>query len=715
MEVITPGSAIRQPSDEKQRQNFRKKRILSTRFLDNFYDPDVKGLNQCWMPNGRYILKKKYTYAETGLCYNFEKGETLQKLIVTEKDSLRKDKVQNFLEYDMVTEENDILITIEYCSNCEDHSVHTQHESELFKNIALTLQKCILIRFPFIRVLLKPISTEICKESSHANSIVSKSKIIDEKYNDVRIGAMEIQMCKMVQGKKSINILHSKLKSGKWPSVSNVLNSIVLQMPMFNCELLLYDKEQGYEDSKQSEEDRELKKLIGSKFSNIEVKVYTLNNPLISQLSEEMKNGLNSHLDPKKRKIKILTDRKIQKESYYNSIQNRPSSPNLTQAKASRPQSFSLSANNKTLQIINRTSWKGNLMPEEKDPDIINTYKGIYIRNYYSDSNGLVKIKDLPYDTYLVVVEESHNFKISSLTLNFNQINKEKILRKYIGLNKHTNGYVQVHLYKKLIKENGDEEVIEIEKADLFFQISPEKIDSTFILDESETKVKIKETQVKGVYKEILVPGKYIIEASKKGFEEVRKHVEIVPGENEITIEMTEERNYTVKVIVYNYEDYHAIENAFIKLNINGDDVNYEGISNSSGYFIFDSKNIKEEFMSIYVSKPGYFPAQRTYVRSKGSEDEVEETKSKDGLNDKKEVVVILVKESYVNRNNCIVMTTYSNLPGENFEPFYLYSDNISSFIEINCSDSQPQNGVMTSYFKFCNFLFLIFRPTTIS
>lgn len=104
-----------------------------------------------------------------------------------------KKEVRDFVEYDYI-EANQFLITIEYCSNCEEHQTHTQHDSDVYRNFAISLQKCILVRYPFIRTLLKPVDTNININPELASHIVGKSNIIDEKYKEVRIGALEVNI-----------------------------------------------------------------------------------------------------------------------------------------------------------------------------------------------------------------------------------------------------------------------------------------------------------------------------------------------------------------------------------------------------------------------------------------------------------------------------------------------------------------------------------------
>lgn len=55
-EKLTPYKVVRLPKDEDKRQLIRKERILSSRFIDNSYDPIIHP--KFFKPGGLYILKK---------------------------------------------------------------------------------------------------------------------------------------------------------------------------------------------------------------------------------------------------------------------------------------------------------------------------------------------------------------------------------------------------------------------------------------------------------------------------------------------------------------------------------------------------------------------------------------------------------------------------------------------------------------------------------
>lgn len=218
-------------------------------------------------------------------------------------------------------QKNDIIITIEHCSNCEDHKTHTQHINDIYRFFAQSLQKCILMRFPFIKVYLKPIDTEIVPVNLQN---YEKNPIVDLKYKDVRIGAFEVQMAIKTEKFEIIQI-HSKLSTGLWPSLSSVLNKIVSNLPRFNLCISIYDREEKVEDfdEKENNDDEEKQRkeeeiLLPTKFENIKINLYQLKNPQILQTINTANEQLENILNPKKRIILLTQTRLMQRELHGN-------------------------------------------------------------------------------------------------------------------------------------------------------------------------------------------------------------------------------------------------------------------------------------------------------------------------------------------------------------------------------------------------------------
>jgi len=101
-----------QPKDENERQKYRKEKIKSSRFLDNYYNTKIH--KKYWNPNGLYVIKRNYNYDLTGLSHYYENQNVLEKNIVKPKSKEKaKIKPKNFIEFDYI-EENNIIITIEH-------------------------------------------------------------------------------------------------------------------------------------------------------------------------------------------------------------------------------------------------------------------------------------------------------------------------------------------------------------------------------------------------------------------------------------------------------------------------------------------------------------------------------------------------------------------------------------------------------------------------
>ena len=129
---------------EEKRQLLRKENEKTSRFLDNYYNPNIH--KKIWEPSGSFKSKNMYIYGDSGLSYNI-RGSSLSK---------EKNKEQiHFLEFDFL-EENDIIIIIEYYSYITKNFNETNYFKEVYKNLAKLLQLCINARYPFIKTILKP-------------------------------------------------------------------------------------------------------------------------------------------------------------------------------------------------------------------------------------------------------------------------------------------------------------------------------------------------------------------------------------------------------------------------------------------------------------------------------------------------------------------------------------------------------------------------------
>ena len=513
-------------NDENKRQLLRKKINNFSNQIDNYYFP--KYHKRSWWPNGEYIIKRRYNYTGIGLEHIYEKNNVEQLKTIEDKEDKEKkdaDYLKEFSEYNNLRQ-NEYIITIEHCASCEEHKNITQHQTDtIFKELAIKYQKIIQERFPFIKVFLKPIDVEIVKNEkfklpkvpSNGASYPSYPKL-NNQFKQCRIGAFEIQIAtKNEKGDKLIRIIHSKLKTKKFPDVNTVLKKIVSFMPKFNLKLVLYDKE-DYE---------ELEKM-----NNIQVNLYLCNSNIIKEVGDSTQEQVLNFTSPGRRLLMLREQRLKLQQSFMkndeNFLKNKNtfnfspiSSPRITSAvthkirgiSANKSTSYLLrpsstnnyKMNNKLIESSKSRIKSGNLGVSSINGDkITNSYESFFkigkeINNHKtlkSQRGALIKRKfskiekninnenskeneedddsesvtlffeDLPYDTYIIETIENSNFQGSLTLLKFNELNIDKngIVTKYIGLWHQENAILNIHLYtekeKQIPLENNGNEII---------------------------------------------------------------------------------------------------------------------------------------------------------------------------------------------------------------------------------------------------------------
>lgn len=676
---------------EKEKQELRKKENNVSRVLDNYYWPNLH--NRAWFPNGLYIIKKKYSYADSGLGYFYEKNNVEQLKDITEKDDKTKKKYeQHYVEYNYL-EPNQFTVTIEYCANCEEHSTHTRHSPELYKNYALKIQKCIMLRFPFINVLLKPIDTDILKEEEfklpklqNNGGSYSNMPLVNDKFKEVRIGAMEVQICVKKEGSDTIetSLIHSKLKTSTWPKISKILDKIVSFLPTFKGKICLYEKqdeEEKNENGNKEADNEEENDNPGddSKLKDLQVNIYLLQNEKIQQIINESLNDIETENDPHKRKEKMKETRLKEKESMY-----RPGTASLSRgmsSKSLRPNSYRpvstsshgrmLSASTQSTQNnffstanINQNSQ--GLMINNKST--ANQMKGKLILTKYTNEEGIIDIGPLPYDSYFIEVVESNQFQFVGMPLTFTSIYPpDKIVQKYIGLYIQENAFLQLHVFETVKDSEGNDDQVHVGKCQVTLKTcKAENIEEHN--DEKEIKIKIEERR-EGIFEHMVKTGRYLLEVSKDNFETVRKFCDLERGLNSVNIEMVKEKNCPLTIHVFNFEKYvdgalEGIKNCEVTIYKNSREILCEGITNKKGEMTYIvTKN--EDFLTIVINKLNYRQTQRTFIRSKSNE-----------VNESGEhLYFLLVREDYTFKNSCMILLTYGNMIGDNFDRNFQISD----------------------------------------
>ena len=498
---------------DNKRQKMRKENNNFSNLIDNYYNSEIHP--RSWWPNGGLIIKRRYKYTGIGLDHFYEKNNVEQ--LETIEDSIPKEKkdadyIVNFKEFESL-KYNEFMITIEHCASCEEHKYITQHQSDtIFKELAISYQKIIRERFPFIKVYLKPIDVEIVKNRGFVIPKVQKNgaahpKIpsLNTKFKQCRIGAFEIQIAtRDEKGEIITRIIHSKLKTKKFPEVNTVLKKIVSFMPRFRLKLVLFDKE-DYEDIE--------------KMDNIQVNLYLCNSKMIKEVTDNAKMQVLNFTSPTRRLLMLKEQRfKLQQQNFLknkNIFKTKQSfSPipqqRITSALPQKKRGITENSSSKLLRPISSTSYNFNDKFYEKtkikkpgfwinsanvrdtnklsfstmealhrNGKDINTQeklknqKGVLIKRKYSkvdetyklnfqqdndDKNGedaetsesvTLFFDDIPYDTYIIETIENSNFQGSLTLLRFNEIkpNKDNLITKYIGLWHQENAILNIHLY----------------------------------------------------------------------------------------------------------------------------------------------------------------------------------------------------------------------------------------------------------------------------
>ena len=471
---------------EEKRQLLRKKNEKSSRFLDNYYNPNIH--KKIWEPSGSIKTKNKYVYGDTGLSYN-----------IIDK-SLKEKNIEpiHFLEFDFL-EENDIIVIIEYYSNTISNNFNqTNYNKDIYKILAKLLQLCISTRYPFIKTILKPTD-------------------MNNKIN--RVGAFEIQLGIKLNEQTNIINLFSKLKSGQWPNFRNILYKINLHMPILSFKFQVYDKEEGentestilentINESKTENNKNEILKKP-SKYENIKINIYEHNNEMMDKIFKEAQKTLDFIYDAKKRIEILLTEN--------SNINDNNEQLNKTN------NSFNLNTSNNNVLFK-----KGEII---EDLSLLDKYKGKLLCTGYTDRFGVLNFDNVPYDSYLIEVETNQKFLGQGYIVQFKKIyktqkDKNYVFSKIFGLKRQIKAFLEVLLFSNEKKDNNIE-INFINGAKILLKKNNNNIEA---LELNE--------KIKGKYEIITEPGLAEICIIINGKEIVSKEINLNNGLNTINIEI---------------------------------------------------------------------------------------------------------------------------------------------------------------------------------
>ncbi|MCQ2817981.1 MAG: hypothetical protein MJ252_12015 [archaeon] len=588
--------------NKDQQQLIRKKVFKVSNPLGEYYLPFLSNgrrfHEKTWTPNGVYQVHRRYAHGESGLRHYYEKQNVdMLKDIVEDVEkppkqneyekAKTKDMTHYFKEFDSAGP-NDFIVTIEYCSSCEEHSTTTQHSAEMYKSVASNYQKIIQERFPFIKVFLKPIDVVLVKEEETKlekteNGKAPKCFCINDKFKPCRIGAFEIQFYSQ---RKGIQIIHSKLFSKKWPQVDKIISRILQCLPYFELQIILYDRD-DYEDRE--------------KINHIPISLYLTNGSPVQGIVEDTEGRISEVMNPRKRLETMRNNIRAGKEAASNENEGNTrramtttGNERRTQTKSARPRTTS-GATTKIDCDIN--SQKGELIQkkftnideeETFDDPPYEIQKQIQEEAKYrqptsqgnaqteattagnekhhqrkatlsnadnGDENAKseeeeeeemcgvttkVFFKKLKYDSYIIETGETSDFLSSINMIKFSNVDGTYRFTKHIGLMHQTKAIFQVFPYIEKEKDDGK---------------GNKQKDFELIKSASITVLNVKTKDMfsitltsRGLFEYKTEPGEYKLTITDKKFETVKKTVKIEKGVNKINIKLHHERQ--VKIFV---------------------------------------------------------------------------------------------------------------------------------------------------------------------
>ena len=618
---------LMQIEKENEWQIFRKKYNQVSNRLDGSYCPKIH--NRAWWPNGEYIIKRRYNYTESGLEHIYEKNNVEQKKNIDLPLAIKNDQeyLQDFIEYDKA-QPGEFIITIEYCSSCEEHSNITQHSSDtIFKDLAIKYQKIIKERFPFITVILKPIDVDIVKSDVYKLPIVKKNggyyennHPINDQFKQCRIGAFEIQISTMKNGRKDTRIIHSKLKTKKFPNVTTVLDKIVSFMPQFKLNLVLYDKE-DYEDL--------------DKMNGIQVNIYLCKSNIVKEVGKSTQEQVLNFTSPGRRLDMLRMQRLAQGQNLFknteslffkknkrivSSIPGKYRGFSAASSLSSRPVTstkFNVQKNKNLISSENLSDNDNDIFQNETneneelllDEELLKSQRGPLIKKKYSKVEKIennkeeddersesvtLKFDALSYDTYIIETVENCNFQSSWTLLKFNQINNNNSgeITKFIGLWHQKKAILNIHLFmekevlvprKNINENNGNNENNENNENNIVngnenmtktYDQEP-VTDATITIstaDDPNSRYKVY-PNLKGIYEYMTKPGEYKLEIIKKDCEKIVEKIKIQCGLNTKNIKLNPAKHCDLVVQVLEYSEYTLLnsnrKNEYIQKSLN--------------------------------------------------------------------------------------------------------------------------------------------------
>ena len=365
-------------------------------------------------------------------------------------------------------------------------------------------------------------------------------------------------MGKKINNKTKIITLFSKINSGSWPNIYSILNKIMKHVPLLNLKITLFNKEEGLDEKEKETEIllENFKIKLPPKLYNIKVNLYEYYPEQLEKYFYENDDSLDQIFNPKRRiqilKEEIENNNNKYTKAYNNIITQRPKSSYTYSNNNNSILTERIFSNTNFNNSLNSTLYSSNTNNSKnnksklfiEDSTQLKKMKGKLLSSAFSDKEGIILLENVPYDSYIIEVENCQNFKSCGIFLQFKKIfeydelnnpykNKLFTYNRIIGLTKQIDSYVQVFLY--FINEEGKNELINNAKVTLIRKYFG---DNDLYLNDDEEFNFEENKNIKGRYEIITTPGECIIKVFKIGFEETSKEVNLKLGENKINIEL---------------------------------------------------------------------------------------------------------------------------------------------------------------------------------
>jgi hypothetical protein len=172
-----------------------------------------------------------------------------------------------------------------------------------------------------------------------------------------------------------------------------------------------------------------------------------------------------------------------------------------------------------------------------EDKELIQKFKGQFIMSAYTDKSGTACFQNIPYDTYLIEIEDNKNFLSCASAVRFNKILEHistndnnsvntvnapiiSTFSKFLGLRRQTDSFVEIFIYFNISQQPEEYNLQLITGSEVILKRCTDNIMDNALFEASENKLTVKENKIiKGRYEIVTVPGRYIMEICKNGYD----------------------------------------------------------------------------------------------------------------------------------------------------------------------------------------------------